>query len=345
METPDEMTADEADALRAMGATEADLVEHFATPLELRLVLTMLPGERVYTRGEAADIAGVDRQQAAQLRRTLGFPDEDPDVVVATERDVDFLRMLATAVEYMGERDVSRFMRTLGESATRIADAATSIFLLNVELPRRTGPNMTDPESIPIAGLLVDGMADALSHLVREKLVAVRRRDEIGVVGDYEVQNLAVGFADLANSTRLTESLSLAEIGDLLVHFEDVAFGAVNAHGGRLVKLIGDEVLFRAESASEALAIGVAIAELARDDEVLPAVRVGLAHGQVLTRSGDVFGTPVNLAARLVKRADVGSVLMTDSLWTEAGSPPGATPDRLTLAGFTTPITTRNLTP
>lgn len=345
MDTPSEMTAEDAAALRAMGATEADVVEHFATPLELRLILTMLPGERKYTRDQAADMAGVGRVEAAAMRRTLGFVDEDPTAVVATDRDVDFLRLLGLAVSHIGERDTMRFMRTFGESATRIADAATSIFMINVEIPRRVGPFMTDPESIPIAGLLVDGMTDALDQLVREKLVEVRRRDEVAVVGDYEVQNLSVGFADLAHSTRLTETMSLAEIGDLLLHFEEVAFDTITSHGGRLVKLIGDEVLFRAETAADAFAIGFAIAELARDDELLPAVRVGLAHGQVLTRSGDVFGTPVNLAARLVKRAEIGSVLTTEALWAEAGSPAAATPDRLTLAGFTNPVDVIHLTP
>jgi hypothetical protein len=142
----------ELEELRGLGATNEDL-EAFAHDLAaLRLILTMLPGDRIFTRDEAADRAGVDRDRAASVRRLLGFADEDPQAKVASARDVEFLSFMSVAVSYVGERDVRRLLQTLGEAATRIADAATSAFLVNVELPMRADPLVADPESIAIAG-------------------------------------------------------------------------------------------------------------------------------------------------------------------------------------------------
>jgi len=71
------------------------------------------------------------------------------------------------------------------------------------------------------------------------------------------------------------------------------------------VKLLGDEAMFVAASPAEAVAIACAL--VAAPD--LPELRIGLATGAVLTRGGDVFGSTVNLAARLVELAVPGQVL------------------------------------
>ena len=94
----------------------------------------------------------------------------------------------------------------------------------------------------------------------------------------------------------------------MLARFESLAWDAVTEAGGRVVKLIGDEAMFVCPSAAEAArgAIDIVRACAAGD---LPPARGGLALGPLLSRDGDYFGPAVNLASRLVDRADPGTVI------------------------------------
>ena len=83
------------------------------------------------------------------------------------------------------------------------------------------------------------------------------------------------------------------------------------AVGGRVVKTLGDEVLFVTDDAASAPSRWRSTrVEAHEDDDELPSVRAGVAHGPVLVRLGDVFGTPVNLASRLTDEARPGTVLV-----------------------------------
>ncbi len=86
----------------------------------------------------------------------------------------------------------------------------------------------------------------------------------------------------------------------------------MTAGGGRVVKMIGDEAMFVADSALDAARIGLALAEAYADDELLSDVRVALAVGPVLVQDGDYYGPVVNLASRVVNMAAPGAVLVTD---------------------------------
>jgi adenylate cyclase len=163
-------------------------------------------------------------------------------------------------------------------------------------------------------------MAPVLDVLFRQHLLAAQRPMGIDAEsGGYETRLLAVGFVDLVGSTELGEQLSLAELGGLLTRFEHLASDAVTNGRGRVIKLIGDEVLFTAPDAAAAARIAVALAGAVADDAVLPTVRAGLAHGPVMLRDGDVFGPVVNLAARIVAVAGPGEVLATSELAAAAG--------------------------
>jgi class 3 adenylate cyclase len=109
--------------------------------------------------------------------------------------------------------------------------------------------------------------------------------------------------------------------------FEDVAHDTVTALGGRVVKMIGDEVMFVTDLAAQAARIALALAEAYADDELLSDVRVALAVGPVLVQDGDYYGPVVNLASRAAEIAAPGSVLVSDEFHTAllaeiGGSPP-----------------------
>ena len=138
-------------------------------------------------------------------------------------------------------------------------------------------------------------------------------------VAGYESQRMCVGFVDLVGSTALAQRLSTRELGTVLTEFEHVAADTVTSAGGRVVKLIGDEVLYTASDEASACTIALNLATTFTDHPVVPAVRAGVAGGDVLLRDGDVFGPVVNLAARAVKVAAAGEVVAPVAVAVAAG--------------------------
>ncbi len=118
----------------------------------------------------------------------------------------------------------------------------------------------------------------------------------------------AVGFIDISGYTRLSRHLDLTDVAVLLERFETVVGDTVLAHGGRVIKNLGDEVLFVTEDPASAAEITLGLLEQIDTDPDLPPVHAGLAFGPVLYRSGDVFGPVVNIAARIASLARQGTI-------------------------------------
>jgi adenylate cyclase len=95
--------------------------------------------------------------------------------------------------------------------------------------------------------------------------------------------------------------------------FESTAAEVIARHSGRVVKTVGDGVLFTTASAVDAVEIGLDLPEAwAAEDR--PPLRTGAAYGRVLTRLGDVYSPVVNLASRLTSIARPGTVLVDREL-------------------------------
>jgi adenylate cyclase len=127
---------------------------------------------------------------------------------------------------------------------------------------------------------------------------------------------LAVGFADMVGFTLLSQHLSDPELAAVVRRFEELSHDIVTGLGGRVVKMIGDEVMFVVENVADAARIGLDLADAYADDDLLSDVRVGLAVGPVLLREGDYFGRTVNLAHRIVNIGNPGTVLISDEFQT-----------------------------
>lgn len=126
-------------------------------------------------------------------------------------------------------------------------------------------------------------------------------------------RTMAVGFVDLTNSTKASEQLGLDAMAQALTDFEEWAVELVVGAGGRVVKYIGDEVMFIAPDLPAAAGAAKELLERVEAHPVLRSARGGLASGEMLSRDGDWYGPTVNLAARLVDKARPGTILLSGS--------------------------------
>jgi adenylate cyclase len=125
---------------------------------------------------------------------------------------------------------------------------------------------------------------------------------------------LTVGFADMVGFTAISQQLDEHELAGVVDRFETVAYDTIAEYGGRVVKMIGDEVMYVTDTPASGAMIAMTLAEVYGDDEAMPDVRVGLATGPVLAREGDYFGPTVNLASRIVNIAYAGSAVVSDDI-------------------------------
>ena len=270
-----------------------------------------MPHERHFTADELAAAAGVDAGLARRLRRAMGLPDVPDHVPAFSEED---LRALQRAKALMDEdgltpAEILHLTRTLGLAAARMAEATVGFWVDRVVREVAEGHDVTlstAPEQ------RVADLELVVTYLLRRHLLdsVTRKLAEASVSPGGHA--LAVGFADLVGFTSLSEQLSDTETAELIERFEVLANDIVVGGGGRVVKMIGDEVMFSAEP-SRVAEIAVSLAE-SFDTPDVPSVRVGVAVGSVLAQSGDLFGPVVNMASRATMAARPGSVLVAPAL-------------------------------
>jgi len=172
---------------------------------------------------------------------------------------------------------------------------------------------------------LVDSLEEILVYSYRRQLnagvqrLAVRaeaglQASEEGREGDEDDSPLplarAVGFADLVSYTSLSRRMNEKTLAQLVQRFENKCAEIISVGGGRLVKTVGDEVLYIAETPAAGAEISLALAQAFTEDEILPQCRVSMVWGRILSRLGDIYGPTVNLAARLTTLAQPGTVLV-----------------------------------
>lgn len=255
-------------------------------------------GDRLTSR-EAARAAGVSRLSARKLFRALGYADvEDEPALGGTELEALLIASRMVRAGTLDEQTVLGLGRAVGRSMDRLATWQVET------LAERVGGDRD--ATVELLG--------RLSPDLEELVVLVWRRmlddavDRV-LLPAGEVFERSVGFADMVGWTQLVQSLDEPQLADLVRRFGDVAGDAIADHGGRVIKTVGDEVMFSARSAEDAARTGLELARAFRGDPVVPGVRVGFSHGQIVARLGDLFGTTVNLAARVSRLADAGDVL------------------------------------
>ncbi len=271
-----------------------------------------------YDAHEVADLAGVDIEQSRRLWRALGFPTYRSEVAF-TRADIEALRRVSDLIE-AGVLDLETALnlgRALGQTMARLADWEVGTLTDHVDRAEKDQvPAGRSAAALTVVEEVNPVFEDLLIYVWRRHLAAAMERVRATLGGaeeDVDTVEVTIGFADLVAFTALSNRLDKDRIGDLVEVFESRCADVVAAHGGRVVKSIGDSVLFLHDDPREALAIAGGIIQLVGRDKRLPDVRVGLATGSVVTRLGDVFGPPVNLAARLTAVARRNRVIVDEA--------------------------------
>ena len=309
--------------LRAFGAGEQEIeqAEADGTLVLLAIDRLALGQELLYDVDEASERIGLPEDEVRHLWRSLGFPDPPPGEKVFAQTDVDNLAAVASLMKSgVAPREVTYGMtRVVGSSMARVASALVDAVSSRAEDVLRTASDADDPSILePLAtetGGFLPMFPSVLEQVWRRHLQVAARRRLLRAEGD-EDAGLVVGFADLVGFTALAQQVSDEELALVVDQFEQLAYDVVVAGGGRVVKMIGDEVMFVVEDPLAAVEIALGLADASRDAEQLSDVRVGLAWGPVLEREGDAYGPTVNLASRITSIAYPGSVVVSPELRT-----------------------------
>jgi adenylate cyclase len=297
------------------------------------------PGPRLTPRSLATRL-GIEIAHIQAVRRASGFPPVDPDEAALTEDDVRMFELFEAAASFFTRDEVLHLASVMGSSMRRIADAAGEMFLRDVEGPMRASvpTREIDLARTNLAAIELARAATGvfvpmfLSHMeVSTERTRAARRDS----DDYETVPLAVGFVDLGGFTERSSRLSPHDLRALVVGFEGRATGIVGDLGGRVVKLIGDEVMFSTVDSGAACAIALALTAAAPDGST---ARGGVAFGDVVASGGDVYGPVVNLASRIADIAIAGEVLVDDSIAAAVASCEFEPAGRRSLKGFSAPV-------
>ena len=272
----------------------------------------LLGASRHLRRREVSGAAGVSLLSARRFWRALGFPNVDDEAAAFTDEDLSALRRMVDLVRdgVMDDALALGMTRAIGRSVDRLASWQAQL--------------LAEQEGMSDATRLAERLAELADDL-EPLIVYAWRRHLAATVGrvvadaaiaeedDASTAVRTVGFADLVSFTRVVRRLSERELAALVQRFEAIASDLVSAHGGRVVKTVGDEVMFVAWPPAAGAAIALDIAATMGEDDLLPEVRVGVSTGPVVARLGDIFGTTVNRASRLTAVAQPGAVLVDDT--------------------------------
>jgi len=264
-------------------------------------------------------------EQIREISLAAGLRPGSPNQPVFTEEDAEIFRAFsAGAAVFGGATPTKRFARTVGAALAQIAEAAVSLYLVTAEGPllvskaselAHAQQNLLAIQSLDAVQVLLHGLFRA--HMA----TAIRRQRQARRDRSVDTLHLTVGFVDLVGFTTLSRRITNRQLAEVIDRFEESAHDVVAARDGRLVKLIGDEVMFVSIDAGAACDIALTLLERFKNDQYVTP-RGALASGELLFRGGDYYGPVVNLAARLADLAVPHELLVTPQVAAEVAEKP-----------------------
>lgn len=273
------------------------------------LAATLLGNATTLTSRDVAKLTGVSVEETAARWRTLGHPAVAAGAVAFTKSDVEALE----AVERLFRRypvDQSTedaFLRTIGRTFSRLAEWEVRAILQSIkelDVGHLTGDQVRE------VGEVLALSSKVHENVWRRHVAAAATRLVLHDATTDDTDVACAGFVDIVGFTTRSRSMTGQDLTVLVERFESVVSDLIFEHGGRVVKTIGDEILFVVDDPVDAAWLGVELVDQHRHDAAFPEVRVGMAYGEVFNRLGDVLGPVVNLASRLTSAAPRGRVVI-----------------------------------
>ena len=304
--------------------TDADSGAAATQRLEELIDGAILPGSDIYTIDEVARLAGADVDTTRRLWRALGFADPGPDDRMGGELDVEVLKLVFDQdLTQLGVDNLIQQTRIMSGAISRITELWVD--------QMRVALDSDDPDLVELACEFTGDQDRTMWMLgyMHRRLLAAGLRRELGNRSSGGGTEQSAVFADLVGFTSLTERVGPLELSRLIGSFEAIAHDTVAEHGGRLVKTIGDEVLYAADDPAVAVAIAVDLMHRAASAG-LPPLRAGMDHGPGVGFAGGRFGSTGPRAARLVAAAPAGATAASQVVrgrapahdWSELGMRP-----------------------
>jgi class 3 adenylate cyclase len=311
--------ADRLELLEYLSEQGCDLEEMVEADARDRLF--GLAGDRIlrpsrprYDCEAAAVELGTDAATVSRAWRSFGLP--APVEPVLGRQDIEALRTWLLVRDLVGPDAATALARVLGSGAARLAEATSSVMRGDPHNPMDRGLSGSEAltaRAYADATSLVPQIGNVLDAVHRHHLEAARRHFELVAPSPGAVR-CGVGFADLSGFTEMSAAMPMASLSKLLSEFEDIATDTVHDLGGRVVKFLGDAVMYVAPTVPLLARITCALVEHPEAASAGLTARAGIAYGDMLAQDGDYFGPPVNLASRLVAIAKPGEILASPSV-------------------------------
>ena len=293
----------------------------------------------VLTMEEARAQSGLDPEVFDQIRVAAGYTTDQR----YTDHDAQAFAAFGAAEQLFSAEALGDFARVLTGAMARVADATSALFRIDVapRIEEVGGAEVDYARQNYESAQLTDGLFAAMRALFLNQLTgAVRLSDQARQASTSDAAStisVAVGFVDIVGYTRFAASTAPDELAGFIAQFERRATDAVRSGGGRLVKLIGDEIMYVALSAADAVQIALAVIEEFVDTDAMP--RAGVAFGEVIGVGGDYYGPVVNRASRIVDQAVPAELLVDRAVVDDVGDAVRVTPaGRRQLKGFEQPV-------
>lgn len=304
---------------RRLAKSEAKAVkEQSESPTIHKYQEILLGSQPTLTAKEVVAQVGATLEEFNRYWLAMGFPLVDPERVLFTETDVEAFRYWTQMRRTEGLRSgtVMSLIRAQSHLADRLTGWQSEALVEDAQ--KRFGLDDSSARLVMVDTFeeYLDDLEKQLNYAWRRQLLSLLDRtvkESVDAAAKDKRKRFpltrGVGFVDMVSYTSTSAVLGEELVG-LIERFEYLCRSVVAAQGGRVVKMIGDAVMFNAENLASAVNVVVAlIDELGKAEGILP-VRASLVWGDVFSRSGDIFGPPVNLAARLVDVAPTGEILV-----------------------------------
>ena len=288
----------------------------------------LIGGDGTYVSArEISERYDIDLTLLQRVQRAIGLAGvEDPDAVVHMRADGEAAAYAQRFIELgLNPDQVVQVVRVLAEGLSHAAEVMRYTALAAI-----IRPGATELEIAKASKELVGQVAPLLGPMIQDTLfMQLRHMLETEAVNAGEraagkplpgARQVTVAFADLVGFTRLGEVLPAEELGQLAIRLADLARD-MTAPPVRFIKTVGDAVMFVCPESAPLLDVVLKLVDVVDSDNEFPRLRAGVASGMAVSRAGDWFGSPVNMASRVSGVARPGTVLVADSVWEALNDP------------------------